>query len=242
MKVLSKCCQCSQLKPPSQFLEYAGIPISTCKQCDKANRDRWDRHEKWQQASNAWREPLDKLEAAARSKQFTIDRWEDQGFNRESIEVKEEELSQIEAEIKRLRATLKPVPARPSLDPGPFPSKVAPAATGVLPAGSKPTVGGLVYLIQHRSSKLVKIGITTDWSRRSRQLGVGDTTEDLLLWAIDAPYHQQAEQALHGALARHRLPQSEWFHVDPAQAIRTMQRVMPRWEAKAQQHARASQC
>lgn len=90
-----------------------------------------------------------------------------------------------------------------------------------------------LYLIRHLESGMVKIGITSDWGRRSRELAVGDTTELLQLWELPAPHNRRAERELHQLLSWARLPQSEWFNLDGAAVLGLMQPRLACWQELA---------
>jgi hypothetical protein len=78
-----------------------------------------------------------------------------------------------------------------------------------------------VYLIRDNESGLHKIGMTTNWARRSRELQVGGSTtavrtvpcSDALKW----------EKVLHAQFRHKRLPQSEWFRITEDEALPKMQ-------------------
>ena len=78
-----------------------------------------------------------------------------------------------------------------------------------------------VYLIRDNESGLHKIGMTTDWARRSKELQVGGSTtavrtvpcSDALKW----------EKVLHAQFRHKRLPQSEWFRITEDEALPKVQ-------------------
>ena len=69
-----------------------------------------------------------------------------------------------------------------------------------------------LYVIRHRSSGLVKIGITNDWLSRSTALLVSVKCDALKVVACQSSFIH--ERRLHHAFKDFRLPQSEWFHLD----------------------------
>ena len=94
----------------------------------------------------------------------------------------------------------------------------------------KPTAAttvGTIYLINNQAG-LHKIGITQDWSRRSRELEVGTKTAAVLTATVIRP--KALELALHRRYKAQRLPQTEWFQLSPVQ----LQEVISVIEAEAQ--------
>lgn len=89
------------------------------------------------------------------------------------------------------------------------------------------TAVGTVYLISNQAG-LHKIGITQDWSRRSRELEVGTKTAVVLTATVIRP--KALELALHRRYKPQRLPQTEWFQLAPVQ----LQEVISVIEAEAQ--------
>lgn len=70
---------------------------------------------------------------------------------------------------------------------------------------------GIVYVIRHIFSGMVKVGITSNWPRRAEELRIGQSTEIVqLVWSEDKLTH---EQRVHSEFDPQRLPQSEWFHL-----------------------------
>ena len=89
---------------------------------------------------------------------------------------------------------------------------------GRVQAGALPFLNmtkNCIYLIEHCSSKLVKIGITEDWQRRARQLKIGSKCKTII--AVTTDHNSTKEKELHLRLDTFRLPQSEWFHLDSDQ-------------------------
>lgn len=79
---------------------------------------------------------------------------------------------------------------------------------------------GFVYLIRDNETGLHKIGMTTDWERRSRQLKVGiSTTQVRVVRCEDA---EKWEKVLHAMFKHRRIPQSEWFRISAEEAIPKM--------------------
>ena len=74
---------------------------------------------------------------------------------------------------------------------------------------------GFIYLVHHKIANIYKIGITLDWGRRAKQLGVGRDVECLLARKVFQP--RKLERELHRRYSRFRVPQSEWFHLSSAQ-------------------------
>jgi hypothetical protein len=68
---------------------------------------------------------------------------------------------------------------------------------------------GYIYVIQDIHTSLYKIGITADWERRSRELGVGVTAKLVQIKLIKYP--RDLEQRAHERYKSLRLPQSEYF-------------------------------
>ncbi len=80
---------------------------------------------------------------------------------------------------------------------------------------------GCVYLICHNETGLHKIGMTSNWERRSRELKVGtDTTK---VRVVDCKNAEKWERVLHGMFKHKRIPQSEWFTISAEDAIPKMQ-------------------
>lgn len=78
-----------------------------------------------------------------------------------------------------------------------------------------------VYLIRDDETGLHKIGITSNWARRSRQLQVGrGSTAVRLVPCADA---KKWERVLHAQFRHKRLPQSEWFRITEEEALPKMQ-------------------
>ncbi len=76
-------------------------------------------------------------------------------------------------------------------------------------------------MIRDNESGLHKIGMTTDWGRRSRELHVGrGSTAVSLMPCNDA---LRWEKVLHAQFKHRRLPQSEWFRVTEEEAVAKMQ-------------------
>jgi hypothetical protein len=81
----------------------------------------------------------------------------------------------------------------------------------------KPTAAttvGTIYLIDDQAG-LHKIGITQDWTRRSRELEVGTKATTVLTATVIRP--KALELALHRKYKAERLPQTEWFRLSSAQ-------------------------
>jgi len=74
---------------------------------------------------------------------------------------------------------------------------------------------GTVYFIRSIQSGLHKIGMTGNWDRRAKELGVGQSTELVLRARTYNP--REVERTLHEIFKGHRLPQSEWFSLDGGQ-------------------------
>ena len=77
-----------------------------------------------------------------------------------------------------------------------------------------------IYLIKHDESGLYKIGMTANWSRRSRELKVGVSTRQVKI--ISCQNARKWEKVLHSMFKHKRLPQSEWFKISEADAISKM--------------------
>ena len=69
----------------------------------------------------------------------------------------------------------------------------------------------VLYLIQHKKTKTVKIGITSQWHNRSKVLRIGTDTELLKLFqTCDV---KETETELHHKFKKYRLPGSEYFAI-----------------------------
>ena len=77
-----------------------------------------------------------------------------------------------------------------------------------------------VYLIKDRQSGLHKIGMTTNWNTRKRQLQVGSVTTEIRF--IQCKNSHKWERVLHSMFKHKRLPQSEWFRISEEEAIPKM--------------------
>ena len=69
-----------------------------------------------------------------------------------------------------------------------------------------------LYLIREKSHGWHKIGITSNWDQRCKQLAVGSKTEKVLLVRVHNA--NQLEKRLHKRFDAVRLPQTEWFNLD----------------------------
>ena len=77
-------------------------------------------------------------------------------------------------------------------------------------------MNNVVYVIQNNYvPNQYKIGISSNWAKRSRQLKVGDVTTEIYVGNVI--HNHQLEQQLHKRYASYRLPQSEWFHLNDEQ-------------------------
>jgi len=77
-----------------------------------------------------------------------------------------------------------------------------------------------VYLIRDNQTGLHKIGMTTDWDRRSRQLQVGVTTTKVQI--VPCTNAKKWEKVLHAMFKHRRIPQSEWFRITAEEALPKM--------------------
>ena len=77
-----------------------------------------------------------------------------------------------------------------------------------------------VYLIRHNGTGLFKIGMTTNWERRSSQLQVGRGTTKVM--TVPCTDSRRWERVLHAMFSHKRLPQSEWFQITEDEAIAKM--------------------
>ena len=80
-----------------------------------------------------------------------------------------------------------------------------------------------LYVIQHNSSGLVKIGVTGNWQSRSKQLYVGLRCQALIVVACDDNYYEENE--LHCDYDEQRIPRTEWFHLNKRQTKVLIKRV-----------------
>jgi hypothetical protein len=67
----------------------------------------------------------------------------------------------------------------------------------------------VLYLIRHKKTKTIKIGITSQWQSRAKTLRVGTDTE--LLALLQTPDVKETECELHHEFKQYRLPGSEYF-------------------------------
>ncbi len=79
---------------------------------------------------------------------------------------------------------------------------------------------GCVYLIRDNETGLHKIGMTSDWERRSRQLKVGVCTTQVRVVPCRDP--EKWERVLHAMFKHKRIPQSEWFRITAEEALPKM--------------------
>ncbi|QNI94543.1 bacteriophage-like DNA-binding domain-containing protein [Synechococcus sp. A15-127] len=77
-----------------------------------------------------------------------------------------------------------------------------------------------VYLIRDNDTNLLKIGMTTNWTRRATQLQVGRTTTKIM--TVPCKDSGKWERVLHAMFKHKRLPQSEWFKISEEDAISKM--------------------
>lgn len=82
-------------------------------------------------------------------------------------------------------------------------------------------VGECVYLICDNATGLHKIGMSTNWERRARQLQVGIVTTKVRVVACKNA--GQWERVLHAMFKHKRIPQSEWFRITAEEAIPKME-------------------
>lgn len=73
----------------------------------------------------------------------------------------------------------------------------------------------VLYLIRHKKSKTIKIGITSQWQSRAKALRVGTDTE--LLALLQTPDVKETEGKLHHEFKKYRLPGSEYFALSKEQ-------------------------
>lgn len=73
----------------------------------------------------------------------------------------------------------------------------------------------VLYLIRHKKTKTVKIGITSQWQNRAKVLRIGSDTELLSLFhTYDV---KETESELHHKFKKYRLPGSEYFALNERQ-------------------------
>lgn len=77
-----------------------------------------------------------------------------------------------------------------------------------------------IYLIRHNKTGLHKIGMTENWSRRSKELKIGAVTT--LVKIIECKDARKWEKVLHVMFKHKRIPQSEWFTIEAEDAIPKM--------------------
>ena len=80
---------------------------------------------------------------------------------------------------------------------------------------------GIIYLIRHQGSSTYKIGMTSNWDSRSRALRVGSETR--LIKTISCEDYKKWERVLHKIFSADRLPGSEYFQLDPSEAVRKVE-------------------
>lgn len=98
---------------------------------------------------------------------------------------------------------------------------------------------GIVYVIRDESSGLHKIGITLVWQRRSRQLNIGTKTRAVCIVRAISP--GEIERMLHQRYKSLRLPQSEWFNLQPQHITEIKQiLIMAREEYKKKLDSKSS--
>lgn len=78
-----------------------------------------------------------------------------------------------------------------------------------------------VYLIRHNGTGLHKIGMTANWERRSRELGVGRVTTKIRL--VQCKNAEKWERVLQAMFKHRRIPQSEWFQISAEESIPKME-------------------
>jgi len=86
---------------------------------------------------------------------------------------------------------------------------LGPVQAGVLPVLKMPEK--CIYVLRHKSSGLIKIGITENWQRRCSELRVSVKCE--VLRAVFCESASLFEKQIHLEFDDFRLPQSEWFHL-----------------------------
>ena len=118
-----------------------------------------------------------------------------------------------EREVKGLR-TPPPIRWATPVEPRPPPTKKE------APEGIKEE--GWVYVV--RNQDLHKIGITKDLIRRMRQLKADDKGNELID-AIKSDRYKALERTLHKIFKEKRIPQSEYFRLNPIQ-VKELQRMM----------------
>lgn len=77
-----------------------------------------------------------------------------------------------------------------------------------------------VYLIRDNGTGLHKIGMTSNWERRKKELRVGSVTT--LIKIVQCKNAKKWERVLHAMFKHKRLPQSEWFRIEAKDAIPKM--------------------
>lgn len=80
-----------------------------------------------------------------------------------------------------------------------------------------------LYVLRHNSSGLIKIGVTSNWQSRSKQLRVNLATKALLVVACEDNLYE--ESSIHCEYDEQRIPQTEWFHLDANQTQTLLHRV-----------------
>lgn len=78
-----------------------------------------------------------------------------------------------------------------------------------------------VYLIRDNESGYHKIGMTTNWDRRARELKVGTVTTKVRVVACKNA--KKWERVLQAMFKHKQMPQSEWFRITADEAIPKME-------------------
>lgn len=78
-----------------------------------------------------------------------------------------------------------------------------------------------VYLIRDNGTGLHKIGMTSNWERRKKELRVGSVTTPIKI--VQCKDAKKWERVLHAMFKHKRLPQSEWFRIEAKDAIPKME-------------------
>ncbi len=80
-----------------------------------------------------------------------------------------------------------------------------------------------LYVIQHKKSQAIKIGITKDWPSRANQLKVGEYC--ISLKVVHCENSLEKEKQLHQKYKRWRLPSSEWFFLTKFQIKNLIKKI-----------------
>lgn len=82
---------------------------------------------------------------------------------------------------------------------------------------------GYLYVLKNTLIGGYKIGITTSPTSRFKALSVGTKAELIGYWKCE--YYRELEKQLHKEYTNVRVPQSEWFDLDPLQLQNVIKKI-----------------